>query len=203
MKKLTLFVVLLQLSMHSFSQDTSALTAALNVSGDMTLLRGDHVIRYSSSATNQTLTLTLATHLLQYSAENSAMFANSKIPSSLPFLRASINVCDIMALQAQLPGVGAFGSAGSDAVLGITLTGKFYDYVEISDNKPSIYKGNSQEFQFYSRADNLFDISDSLLSVQLDHCTETAKLKLSSLYLGAEISREQAESMVDDLAYKP
>ena len=184
--------------MHSFSQDTSALTAALNVSGDMTLLRGDHVIRYSSSATSQTLTLTLSTHLLQYSAENSAMFANSKIPSSLPFLRASINVCDIMALQAQLPGVGAFGSAGSDAVLGITLIGKFYDYVEISDNKPSLYKGNSRQFQFYSRADNLFEISDNLLALQLDHCITATQITLSSLYLGAEISREQAELIINE-----
>ena len=198
MKKLTLFVLLLQLSMHSFSQDTSALTAALNVSGDMTLLRGDHVIRYSSSATSQTLTLTLSTHLLQYSAENSAMFANSKIPSSLPFVRASINVCDIMALQAQLPGVGAFGSAGSDAVLGITLIGKFHDYVEISDNKPSLYKGNSRQFQFYSRADNLFEISDNLLALQLDHCITATQITLSSLYLGAEISREQAELIINE-----
>ncbi len=203
MKKLTLFVLLLQLSVHSFGQDTSALITALNVSGDMTLLRGDHVIRYSSNATSHTSALTLATHLLQYSAENSAMFANSKIPTSLPFVRASIHVCDILALQAQLPGIGTFGSAGSDAVLGIALTGKFYDYVDVNDNKPSAYNGNKQEFQFYSRADNLFDISDNLLALQLDHCPTAAKLKLSSLYLGAEISREQAELIINELEYKP
>ena len=185
--------------MYSFSQETPALIAALNVSGDMTLLRDNHVIRYYSSATSNTLTLTLATHRLKYRADNSTLFTHSKIPASLPFVRASINVCDILALQAQLPGIGAFGRAGSDAVLAIAVTGKFNNYVDVSDNKASAYKGNSQQFQLYSRADNLFNISDSLLALQLDHCTTTAKLKLSSLYLGAEISREQAELMIHKL----
>ena len=108
--------------MNSFSKEKAVLSAALNDSGDMTLLRDNNVIRYHSHASKHELTLSLATHLFKYSAEKTAMFANSNIPATVPFVRANINICDILNLQAQLPGIGAFGEADSDTVLGVTFT---------------------------------------------------------------------------------
>lgn len=174
-----------------------SLASALNQSGDMTLLGGNYIIRYHSSATNSDQTLSLLTRQLKYKAENAPMF-RGPIPEAVPYLRAKIDLCDISALTAQLPGAGAFGKTGSDRVLAVELRGDFSDYDAVDDNKAEAYSGDATTFTFYIRAKELLNVSQQLQLQQVQYCgsKKSATITITSLYHSGEISREQAEKLI-------
>lgn len=200
---ITVLITLLVSAMASAASplkeaEPSSVIKALNDSGDMTLLGGNYIIRYHSSASESNRVISLITRQLKYKAENTHMF-NGPIPEAVPYIRANINICDIKSLAAQLPGAGAFGKLGSDPVLALELGGVFRQYETVSDNTATSFDGDSAVFTFYIRANKLLDISQQLQTAQIHSCSSNnpAILSITSLYHSGEVSAEQAEKLIN------
>lgn len=191
------FVLILFISSFTYGV-TPPLVSALNHSGDMTLLGGNYVIRYHSSASESNRVISLITRQLKYKAENTHMFSGP-IPEAVPYIRATISICDIKSLAAQLPGAGAFGKPGSDAVLAVELAGAFKQYEIVSDNTATPFDGDGGIFTFYIRANKLLDVSQLLQAEQIKSChlNNPASISITSLYHSGEVSVEQAEKLIN------
>lgn len=196
----TFFALITAASSQDVTQPPSALADSLNRSGNLSMLTGNHIIRYSSHTVHspQQQQLTLTSRRLKYAAENAAMFAQKDIPDLVPHLQAQINLCDIKAITTLLPGPSLLSKAGSDAVLPITFSGEFSHYLTLTDKSREAYTGDVSQFEYYIRSSDLFNVSDSLQTAQIEQCTSKAlELTIKSIYHSGNLSREQAEKLIN------
>lgn len=191
--------------------EVESLLEALNESGDMKLSTGAYVLRYESLALYENESLMLESRRLKYSAEHAAMFQQGSIPPSIPFLRASINLCDITSLEILLPGPSLLSKKGGDLVVPVAITGHFKRYQLVVDGISVSAKaaGSVQAefvdkpFEFYIQAAQYFEIYDALASAQEKICSaSTIDSRVKSIYQSERLNREAAQKFIEELVGK-
>ena len=180
----------------------------LNRSGNMALINKDYTVRYASSTKmDNTGQLTLTSRRLKYKNKNSAMFKHVKIPITIPHLQAEIKTCLIQKISTQLPGLSVFSAPASDSIIAIVFHGEFENYQILTDKSAQAYTKTPNQFEYFIHATSLFEILDSLQKTQLEQCPEDSYtndgaqliIQLNSFYQSGEISREQAQAMIQAL----